>query len=399
VKTAEANQSRHGIDLVDIARVRRLLAETPREDLLRIFSAHEMAEAAGGPEPARLAARFAAKEACLKLFPRETALGELEARDFEIVADPYGAPQVNCTPRAADAMARHWIADISLSLSHDSTHATAMAVARAPRLTAPLSGRFMYHCLPVRRRVVLSNLKRAFGSELDEQQIVTLAQAFYGHLIRSVAEFARMNLRLGARPVVQVQNLEAILKAYHMNKGVLLLSGHFGNWEVVLPAAIENFPEYRGRFHILRRPIPRWIEVIVDRRMRKSGLRALPKRGSMQTILDRLEARDAVVFIMDQHAGGRDGVLADFFGYPAWTFRSLALIALSSGAPVVPVGVWREADGSHVMRFEEALPTLQGTSATDAIVANTHQYNAALERIIMRHPEQWLWMHRRWKPR
>jgi phosphopantetheine--protein transferase-like protein len=399
VKSADNNGSRHGIDLVDIARMRRLLAEMPKNDLLRIFSEREMADAAGGPEPARLAARFAAKEACLKLFPRETALGELEARDFEIVSDPYGAPHVNCTPRAADAMARHWIADFSLSLSHDSTHATAIAVAQTLRLSAPVSGRFMYHCLPIRRRVVVSNLKRAFGSELDEEQIITLAQAFYGHLIRSVAEFARMNLGIGARPVVQVQNLDAILKAYHMDKGVLLLSGHFGNWEVALPAAMENFPEYRGRFHILRRPIPRWLEAIVDRRMRKSGLHALPKRGSMQTILDRLAARDAVVFIMDQHAGGRDAVLADFFGSPAWTFRSLALIALKSGAPVVPAGLWREPDGSHVLRFEEALPTLQGTSASDAIAANTRQYNAALERIIMRHPEQWLWMHRRWKPR
>jgi KDO2-lipid IV(A) lauroyltransferase len=389
---------RPGIDLVDIARMRRLLAEMPRRDLLRIFSERELADAAAGPEPARLAARFAAKEACLKLFPRETALGELQARDFEIVADPYGAPRVSRTPRAADAMARHWMADITLSLSHDSTHATAIAVAQPLRLTAPASGRFMYHCLPIRRRVVVSNLKRAFG-ELDERQIVTLAQAFYGHVIRSLGEFVRMTLGIGARPVVRVENLDAILKAYHMNKGVLLLSGHFGNWEVALPAAIQSFPEYRGRFHILRRPIPRWIEVIVVRRMRKSGLNILPKRDSMQTILERLAARDAVVFIMDQHAGGRDGVLVDFLGSPAWTFRSLALIALRSGAPVVPAGLWREADGSHVLRFEEALPTLQGKSATDAIVANTRQYNAALERIIMRHPEQWLWMHRRWKPR
>jgi len=391
--------SLHGIDLVDIARMRRLLAETPRADLLRIFSERELADAGSGPEPARLAARFAAKEACLKLFPREAALGELEAGDFEVVSTPYGSPRIQCTARAAAAMDRHWIADISLSLSHDSTHATAIAVAQPRRLSAPKSGRLMYHLLPIRRRVVLSNLKRAFGNELDDQQITILAQRFYGHVINSVAEFARINLRLGPRPVVRVENLEAILKAYHMNRGVLLLSGHFGNWEVALPAAMENFPEYRGRFHVLRRPLPRWLDAIVARRMRRSGLQALPKRGSMQTILDRLAARDAVVFIMDQHAGGRDGVLVDFFGSPAWTFRSLALIALRSRAPVVPAALWRETDGSHVLRFEEALPTLEGTSAADAIAANTRLYNAALERIILRHPEQWLWMHRRWKPR
>ncbi|HEV3113609.1 MAG TPA: 4'-phosphopantetheinyl transferase superfamily protein [Candidatus Binataceae bacterium] len=390
---------RHGIDLVEIARMRRLLEETPREDLLRIFSQRELGDVAGGRDAARLAARFAAKEACLKLFPRQTALGELEAGDFEIVSDAYGAPRVNCTPRAADVLARQWLADISLSLSHDGTHATAVAVALPRRLYAPAAGRFMYHCLPIRRRVVMSNLKRAFGAVLDEQQIVTLAQGFYGHLLRSIAEFARNLMPWGRRPVVRVENVEAILNAYHLGRGVLVLSGHFGNWEVALPAGMEHFPEYRGRFHVLRRPLPRWLDGLVVRRMRKGGLGVIPKRGSLEMILDRLAARDAVIFIMDQHAGARDGVLVDFFGSPAWTFRSLALVALRTSAPVVPAALWREDDGSHVMRFEEALPTVDGADADEAIAANTRLYNAALERIILRHPEQWFWMHRRWKPR
>lgn len=391
--------SRPAIDLVEIARVRRLLEETPRPDLLRIFSERELDDAAKGRDAARLAARFAAKEACLKLFPRATALGELEAGDFEIVSDPYGAPRVNCTPRAADAMARYWIADISLSLSHDGTHATAVAVAQPRRLAASTAGRLMYHCMPVRRRVVMSNLRRAFGAALDEQQIVILAQAFYGHLLRSVAEFARNLIPWTRPPVVRVENIEAIFDAYNQGRGVLVLSGHFGNWEVAMPAAMRNFPQWRGCFHVLRRPLPLRLDGLFMRRMRKSGLGVLPKRGSLEAIMDRLAARDAVVFIMDQHAGARDGVLVDFFGSPAWTFRSLALIALRTGAPVVPAALWRERDGSHVLHFEPALPTLEAGGADETIAANTRLYNAALERIILRHPEQWFWMHRRWKPR
>ncbi len=99
--------TRCGIDLVPIARVRRLLTESPREDLLRVFSESELEGGADALEPARLAARFAAKEACLKLFPRETALGEIEPRDFEVVSDGYGAPRVVCAPKAADALARN----------------------------------------------------------------------------------------------------------------------------------------------------------------------------------------------------------------------------------------------------------------------------------------------------
>jgi KDO2-lipid IV(A) lauroyltransferase len=393
--------SRYGIDLVEIARVRRLLNELPREDLLRVFSERELVEAGTGLEPARLAARFAAKEACLKLFPRETSLGKLAQGDFEVISDGYGAPRVICTATAADVLARHWLEDIALSLSHDGSHATAVAVARPRRLDAPWTGKFMYHCLPIRRSVVLSNLRRAFGDALDDRQIVTLAQGFYAHLLRSLSEFTRVNLmprRL--QPAVRVENVEAILKAHALGKGVLVLSGHFGNWEVVLPRAIESFPQYRGQFHILRRPLRLGpFDRLVTHRMRKSGLEVIPKRGSLQTILDRIGAGDAVVFIMDQHAGARDGVLSEFFGCPAWTFRSLALVALSTKAPVVPAAVWREADGAHVLRFEEALWPVDGATADEAIAANTRRYNEVLERIIIRHPEQWFWFHRRWKPR
>ncbi len=393
--------SLYGIDLVEIARVRRLVDELPREDLLRVFSERELGDAAAGLVPARLAARFAAKEACLKLFPRETALGEIAPGDFEIVSDGYGAPAVICTAKASDVLARHWFEDIALSLSHDGSHATAVAAARPRRLDAPAAGKFMYHCVPIRRRVVMSNLRRAFGASLDDRQIVTLAQGFYAHLLRSLSEFVRVNLTPRSRhPAVRVENIEAILKAHALGKGVLVLSGHVGNWEVALPQAIESFPQYRGQFHILRRPLrPGLIDRLVTHRMRKSGLEVIPKRGSLQTILDRLGAGDAVVFIMDQHAGARDGVLAEFFGSPAWTFRSLALVALSTKAPVVPAAVWREADGSHVLRFEEAMWPVDGASADEAIAANTRRYNAVLERIIMRHPEQWFWFHRRWKPR
>jgi phosphopantetheine--protein transferase-like protein len=391
--------NRCGIDLVEIARMRRLLDEMPRDDLLRIFSEREMNDAAQGREPARLAARFAAKEACLKLFPRETALGEIAPGDFEIESDPYGAARVVCAPRIADVLARHWLSDIALSLSHDGTHATAVAIAQPRRIVAPAAGRFMYYWLPVRRRIVMSNLRRAFGAFLDDQQIVIMAQAFYGHLLRSMMEFAANLIPRWRRASVRIENIEAILAAYHRGKGVLVLTGHFGNWEVALPAAIERFPEYRGRFHILRRPLPAWLDGPVTRRMRKSGLGVIAKRGSLQTILDRLAARDAVVFIMDQHAGARDGVLVDFFGVPAWTFRSLALVALSTGAPVVPAALWRETDGSHVLRFEEALDPVDGGGADETIAANTRRYNAALERIILRHPEQWFWFHRRWKQR
>ena len=115
-----AGSRRCSIDNVEIARVERLLDATPADDLTKLFSAQELADAGDGPgRAARLAARFAAKEACLKLFPRETALGSLEAAAFSVVRDNYGAPRLAYGAAARKALDRHRIADIALSLTHD----------------------------------------------------------------------------------------------------------------------------------------------------------------------------------------------------------------------------------------------------------------------------------------
>jgi KDO2-lipid IV(A) lauroyltransferase len=90
-------------------------------------------------------------------------------------------------------------------------------------------------------------------------------------------------------------------------------------------------------------------------------------------------------------------VEVEFFGEPAGTFRSLAIIAAATGAPVLPAASWREPDGTHVLRFEAALEPIRHEDAREELVRNTRAYNAALERLVVRHPEQWWWVHRRWK--
>ena len=105
------------------------------------------------------------------------------------------------------------------------------------------------------------------------------------------------------------------------------------------------------------------------------------------------------MFPFDQYAGGRDGIEVEFFGRPTGTFRSLALIARATGAPVIPAATWREPDGRHVLRFEEPLAAIECEDYDEEIRRNTRSYNAMLERLILRHPEQWWWTHRRWKSR
>ena len=123
----------------------------------------------------------------------------------------------------------------------------------------------------------------------------------------------------------------------------------------------------------------------------------LPKLGALDAMRGCLEQGDVLVFPLDQHAWPPDGVEVDFFGAPAWTSKSLAIIALATGAPVLPVVAWREAGGRHVLRFEEALPLIECENMDEAIQRNMLAHNQALERLVLRHPEQWNWVQRRWK--
>ena len=396
-----AGSNRCGIDTVDIARIERLLVDTPAADLARLFSAQELADSGDGPgRSASLAARFAAKEACVKLFPREVALGVIEPADFSVARDNYGAPQVVPSANAQAVLGRHRIRSIALSLTHDRASASAVALAVPAQTEVPAAGRLLYRFLPLRRDVVLANLRRVFGDTIPEAEIERLAAAHYGHLWRLAGEFLRFRWLSPARKLalVRVENVEAFIAARAQGKGILILTGHLGNWEVATIAGIANFPEMRGKFHFVRRAIkPMWLDRLVTRRFNKAGFGVFPKRGSLDAMLERLEAGDAIVFPFDQHARPPDGIEVEFFGHPAWTFKSLAIIALATGAPVLPAASWREPDGRHVLRFEEPMAPIECENTSEAIRRNTRAYNRILEGLIVRHPEQWYWVHRRWK--
>ncbi|HTI48110.1 MAG TPA: 4'-phosphopantetheinyl transferase superfamily protein [Casimicrobiaceae bacterium] len=397
----ELAPSRCGIDSVELARMERLVAGADRDELLRLFSATEIEDSGEGPARiAHLAARYAAKEACAKLFARELALGAVEPGDFAVERDRYGAPQIVVTAKLAALLARHRLSGINVSLTHDGSRAAAIALAVPLATEAPLSGRLLHALLPIRRRIVHENLRHVFGERAPAAAIVRLAQAHYAHLWRLAVELVRFRFMSARRKraLVRVENVDTLVQAFRAGKGVLVLTGHFGNWEVATVAGIQSYPEVRGRFHFVRRPIkPRWLDAWVTRRFDRAGFGVIGKRGSLDAIVERLEAGDVVVFPFDQFAARPDGIDVELFGRPVGTFRSLAILALATGAPVMPAASWREPDGSHVLRFEAPLPPLDHEDTNEAIRRNTRAYNAALETLILRHPEQWWWVHRRFR--
>jgi KDO2-lipid IV(A) lauroyltransferase len=399
---AEAPSSaRCGLDTIEISRMEKFLALTPPEQLAQIFTETELSDAGEGPRRLEsLAARFAAKEACCKVFPKETALGTLQPHDFSVRRNAYGAPEVELTANARAVLDRHRIATLRISLTHTAVSASAVAMAEPRTLDVPWFGQWLYHLFPYRRGVVLGNLRRVFGGVVPETEIIRIAQAYYGHYVRFLIELVKLPLMSAARrrKFIRVENMESPIEAHKQGKGLILLTGHFGNWEVSTVAGISQFPQFKGLFHFVRRPLkPELLNQLVTRRFRRAGFGTIAKRGSLDKILDLLASGAVVVYVFDQHAGGKDGVVVDFFGHPAGTFKSPALIAMASGAPVIPATSWREPDGTHVLRFEDPIPLVDCENTGEAIRQNTRAFNAALERLLLRHPEQWIWMHKRWK--
>lgn len=179
-----------GIDQVDIARMRELVDHSTTEVLMGIFSREEL-DYAGESQSryGRLAARFAAKEACLKLFPVETAVGSIDLSDFSVQNDGYGAPQIRLSTRASCLQYLYGFDHISISLSHTKDHAIALAIAATNDFNAPLFVKLIYYFLPFRRKFVVNNFDKVYGKSFKRGQIKSLAQSYYPRLVNSFRDF------------------------------------------------------------------------------------------------------------------------------------------------------------------------------------------------------------------
>ena len=271
---------------------------------------------------------------------------------------------------------------------------------RISDLKPSLLGSAVYTFLPVRRRVVFENLRQVFGDQLSDTEQRRLAKCIYGHVAKTIKEYLAMMVSSDERIAswVDVVGVEHVLKAAEQGRGILILTGHFGNWELSAAAAMMQFKQYKNRFHVIRKSLGLGMEGVVFGRFRKAGLNVINQMNALTKSLDALENNDVVIFIMDQHnVVGSKAIEVEFFGKAAGTNRSLAMVARQSGAPVIPAVSYRKPDGRHVMQFHPPLEWIAAERSREELYLNTLGYNRVLEKFVLDHPEQWLWAHRRWK--
>jgi KDO2-lipid IV(A) lauroyltransferase len=248
-----------------------------------------------------------------------------------------------------------------------------------------------------RRQLALENLARAYPA-LPRRARTRLARHASQHLGMTLFELARVL----TRPVddtlqrIRLQGAEHLTAAMAAHGRALLLTAHLGNWELLAAAhRLTGFP-----LSIVVRPLDApWLDALADRLRRSTGVELIDKRGALRPVLDALRRGRMIGILMDQNAARREGVFVDFFGWPASTSRSIALLALRTRTPVVPVFARRDAEGRHTVVFHPALSQPASNGSEAAVVELTARCTAVIERAIRETPEQWLWSHDRWRTR
>ena len=244
------------------------------------------------------------------------------------------------------------------------------------------------------RRIATDNLVMALG--MEEKEALTFSRAVFENLGQTFTEFMQPH-RFGRAYIsdfVHVEGLENLQRAREKGKGVLILAAHLGNWELLGSALREHSGPVTVVYKKARNPYVR--EFIFSARKRR-GIDTIPHRNSARKILALLKKRETVGILLDQYATNKDAVKADFFGIPAETNYGLALIALKTGAPVVPAFMVREESGRYRCFYEKAIELDKGDDLQEDIKSATGRFNEVLERLIRRYPEQWFWVHNRWK--
>lgn len=247
------------------------------------------------------------------------------------------------------------------------------------------------------RRIAIDNLTTAFGKEKSEDEIRILAQEAFVSMVRMIFEIG-WSLRLPESQYPRhftYSGLDNYHRAEAGGRGVLLLGAHFGNWELYpLVAHMAGVP-----IKIVYRPLDaQFMDLYIKDLRTRFGAGTISTRGgAMAQIYKSLRRGDAVGLLMDQGADFDNGVFVDFFNRRAATNVGMAILALKSGAPVVPLFLARTGNDRFHAEFGPALPLIKTGDRTKDIEANTQQYNVTIEAYARRYPDQWFWVHNRWK--
>ncbi|MEN3332673.1 MAG: Kdo2-lipid lauroyltransferase/acyltransferase [Blastocatellia bacterium] len=235
--------------------------------------------------------------------------------------------------------------------------------------------------------------------ELNERQrrdILDRVCASLGRLLGEFSQFPKIR-RNNLAEIVIYEGFENYERAARKGRGVLMLTGHFGAWELCAFAQ----GAYGHPLSFLVRPLDNpLLDRLISSYRTGSGNHTIDKNDAVRAVLKRLRQGEDIGLLVDVNTVSEEGVFCDFFGIPACSTTGLAVFALRADAPVVPgFLIWDDRLQKHVLRFEPEVPLVRTGDFKEEVRLNTQAYMKVIEDFARRYPEQWLWIHKRWQTR
>ncbi len=264
----------------------------------------------------------------------------------------------------------------------------------ARRLSSGLAFLFFY-VIPIRKKTVIENLSLAFPS-YSEKEINKIALNCYKSFSITLVELLSIPWlsREQMRNMVQCENTDLIVERYKENKGLILLSAHYGNWEYIalsvslqigIPLSVVVKPQ--------RNPyVTQWLEKARTKWINK----IIPAGISIRQVYKELLSKNIVAMVADQR-GPKEGIQLDFMGRPAYFFSGPALLSIKTGAPLMYGIAIRQKDYSYKAEIVEVSKDGLPENEEEKVVELTRRHKEYIEKCIRENPEQWFWMHKRWK--
>ncbi|MFA6141814.1 MAG: lysophospholipid acyltransferase family protein [Candidatus Omnitrophota bacterium] len=256
-------------------------------------------------------------------------------------------------------------------------------------------GRAAFNLLPKYRHLTINNLKAAFGSEKTEAEIQQIAKGVFINLAKSAAElvnFPKIN-ESNIRDYVTLKNPEILDSAFSKGKGVIIITAHIGNWELMAAGLrLYGYPGVTVGRRIYFHKYDKYLNYL----RKTHDVNVIYRDESPRKILKVLRENRIVGIVADQDVDAVEGVFIDFFGKSAYTPAGPAMIAAVSKASLVPVFIVREGS-RHELIVEKPIELTDTGNKEEDLIKNTQKWSNVVESYIRKYPDQWVWMHRRWK--
>ncbi len=259
-------------------------------------------------------------------------------------------------------------------------------------------GVLVYHLARRERVKTIRNIQTAFPKGMSPEKIEKLALSVWTRLgwnLFEIIQWLRWPRSKIASQVVRDHGRKNIEKALARGKGVLIVTAHLGNWELLGGYLSSRHPVSGVAQNIYD---PRFDKIVTRFREKNLGATMIKRGMALRGILGALKQNHLVVALVDQDTG-QDGVFVPFFGKPAWTQSGVARIAYKTGAALVPAFVVRGADEQFELHMEREIVPPKTDDPEKDILETVRRYTEVIESYVKVYPDQWMWMHERWKTR